>query len=96
MTIGKRVSAKPVAACSMACLDNLVLGKGTPVYVNGITQQDAMQRATEATSTPAGEYLEKIGKTDLATMTVEEWHGLLSVVVNEYCNAMDALSEVPF
>lgn len=38
------------------------------------------KQAVEAASEKAGAYLEEIGKTDLATMTGEEWRQLLSTV----------------
>ena len=40
--------------------------------------------AIEAASPMAGEYLESIGKTDLAVLTDAEWMTLLEVVVTAY------------
>lgn len=40
--------------------------------------------AIAAASPMAGEYLESIGKTDLATLTEAEWLTLLEVVVTAY------------
>jgi len=34
----------------------------------------------------AGQYLEKIGKTDMATLTRDEWINFLLVVVGKYRN----------
>lgn len=51
--------------------------------------------AIQAASEPAGEYLESIGKTDLATMTEEEWLTLLEVVVTAFSDKMAALAEEP-
>jgi hypothetical protein len=56
----------------------------------------------------AGEYLESLGKSDLAQLSVEEWHTLLEVIVTGYCdhlrelasqdrNRLDGITErVPF
>jgi hypothetical protein len=55
-----------------------------------------------------GEYLDSLGKTDLAQLSVEEWHTLIEVIVTGYCDylrdlaahdreRLDAMSEpVPF
>jgi hypothetical protein len=40
--------------------------------------------AIEAASEPAGEFLENIGKTDLAELAEEEWLMLLEVIVTAY------------
>ena len=40
--------------------------------------------AIEAASPMAGDYLERIGKTDLAVLTEAEWMTLLEVVVTAY------------
>ena len=40
--------------------------------------------AIEAASPMAGEYLESIGKTDLAVLTEAEWLTLLEVVITAY------------
>jgi hypothetical protein len=33
----------------------------------------------------AGEYLDSIAKTDLATLSIEEWHSFIECVVTGYC-----------
>jgi hypothetical protein len=54
--------------------------------------------ALEAASPLAGEYLESIGKTDLATMSEDEWMTLLDVVVTGFQDNLIRLksSEAPF
>jgi len=39
-----------------------------------------------------GEYLESIGKTDLATLTETEWDRFLDAVVTGYCDHLRALA----
>jgi hypothetical protein len=46
--------------------------------------------AIEAASGPAGEYLESIGKTDLAAMDESEWMTLLEVIVTAYTDTLRA------
>lgn len=45
---------------------------------------DEETKALEAASDTAGEYLEHLGKTDMATFTEEEWFDLLMAVVHGY------------
>jgi hypothetical protein len=40
----------------------------------------------------AGEYLDSLGKSDLAQLSVEEWHTLLEVIVTGYCDHLRALA----
>ena len=40
----------------------------------------------------AGEYLESIGKSDLVTLTTEEWSTLIEVVVTGYCDTLRDLA----
>ena len=44
--------------------------------------------AIQAASPMAGEYLESIGKTDLAVLTDTEWLTLLEVIVTAYQDAL--------
>lgn len=55
-------------------------------------------RAAEQASARAGEYLEQIGKTDLATMTPEEWAGFLLHVHAAVADEIRAIcdEQVPF
>lgn len=41
-----------------------------------------------ATSDLAGEHLDKLGKTDLATMSRDEWLGFIEIVVMGYADQM--------
>ena len=40
----------------------------------------------------AGEYLDSLGKTDLAPLSVEEWHTLIEVIVTGYCDHLRELA----
>jgi hypothetical protein len=40
----------------------------------------------------AGEYLESIGKSDLVTLTTDEWSTLIEVVVTGYCDTLRDLA----
>lgn len=51
--------------------------------------------AIMAASTPAGEYLESIGKTDLATMSEDDWYCFLEVVVTAYQDHLQAIHSAP-
>jgi hypothetical protein len=42
--------------------------------------------------TMGGEYLESIGKTNLAQLSVEEWHTLIEVIVTGYCDHLRDLA----
>lgn len=62
-------------ACSMRCLDIIATRRGTMYKLNHFENQ-----AIEAASDKAGAFLEQLGKSDLATMTTEEWRELLKTV----------------
>jgi hypothetical protein len=51
--------------------------------------------AIQAASGPAGNYLDSIGKTDLAQLTEDEWRTFLEVVVTAFQNAMAKLQAGP-
>jgi hypothetical protein len=57
--------------CSMACLDIIWENKG-------MAPNRDEERATAQASEAVGEYLERIGKTDLAAMTPDEWAGFIA------------------
>jgi hypothetical protein len=63
---------EPVACCSMKCLGIATRRRGQ-MEINIVEKV-----AVETVSPKVGEYLEKIGKTNLATMTTEEWHGFIA------------------
>ena len=55
----------------------------------GMVDADAHEIAAIAAAGPlAGEYLESIGKTDLATLSEAEWLAFLEVVVTAYQHAL--------
>lgn len=63
---------KPVEhCCSMACLD-IVCRR------NGMAPNRDEKRAVSQASGAVGDYLEQLGKTDLAQMSADEWEGFLA------------------
>lgn len=44
--------------------------------------------AMEAGGAAAGEYLESLGRSDLAELSVPEWQTLIEVIVTGYCDAL--------
>jgi hypothetical protein len=51
----------------------------------GVVDPDEHETAAIAAASPmAGEYLESIGKTDLAVLTESEWLTLLEVIITAY------------
>jgi hypothetical protein len=40
----------------------------------------------------AGEYLESLGRSDLAALTAPEWRQLIEIVVTSYCDALRELA----
>lgn len=61
-----------VDACSLSCLEIIASLKGSPEMPNRHEE-----RAVDVASERIGQYLENIGKSDLAAMTGEEWSGFL-------------------
>lgn len=41
----------------------------------------------------AGEYLDSLGRTDLALLSVDEWHTLMEVIITGYCDHLTVLAE---
>jgi hypothetical protein len=70
----------------MRCLDIIFLRKGQVMT----DLSDWEEKAIDHASDMAGEYLESLGKTDLATMTHEEWRALIAGV---YLNATGKIQE---
>ena len=50
------------------------------------------QAAIEHGGRMGGEYLDSLGKTDLATFTVEEWATFIDCVVTGYCDRLRVLA----
>ena len=64
-----------------------------------IDPTDLELRAMDAAGGYAGEYLESIGKSDLAALTLDEWRTFLQVVCGNYVKTLGDLTlegEVPF
>lgn len=66
---------KPLPACSIRCLDIIALEGQNMFKLNRYENQ-----AIEAASNKAGAYLDGLGKTDLATLTEDEWTEFLETV----------------
>jgi hypothetical protein len=64
-----------LGACSMRCLDIIATRGGKMYKLNHFES-----KALDAASDKAGAFLEGVGKSDLATMTAEEWRELLATV----------------
>lgn len=56
------------------------------------------KKAVRAVSNEVGEYLDRIGKTDLATMTEAEWLGFIEHAYDRVCTHVRKIweTEVPF
>lgn len=81
-------------ACSMICLEILYRKAGKVFSLNHFENQ-----AIDAASEQAGGYLERIGKTDLSTLSAEEWLAFLQIVFVTATSTIQRLSNdqaVPF
>ena len=81
-------------ACSMRCLDILFVKGGDVFQLHHFENQ-----AIDAASDAAGEYLEKIGRSDLAQLSQEEWRALLQIIFVRSTATIQRLTEegaVPF
>lgn len=75
-----RVHGRPGRACSMRCLDLLS-------EVCGMIDPTPNERAAIAHGgAMGGEYLESIGRTDLVSLSREEWLTFVEAVVTGYCD----------
>lgn len=82
-----------VWCCSMGCLDAAHGNKG---MINPTRHEIT---AIEAASGPAGEYIETLGRTDMATWSESEWMCFLECVITAYSDQMKQLTksgEPPF
>ena len=71
-------TSEPLPACSMRCMNALCRRWG-------VVDPDEHEIAAITAAGPmAGEYLESIGKTDLAVLTAVEWLTLREVIVTAY------------
>lgn len=57
---------------------------------------DITKQANEYASDMAGEYLNELGKTDLATMSRDEWMELINVITKNYELKKIEISPCPF
>jgi hypothetical protein len=84
------MDGKPGRACSMKCLNKLKEKKG---------MIDATPNETEAVmhgGVMGGEYLDELGKTNLAALTAEEWKQFLFCIIGGYCEKIASYNDVPF
>lgn len=82
----------PVHCCSMQCLD--IAGHRRGKMDLNVDEK----RAVNAASGAVGEYLEQIGKTDLAAMTEAEWLGFIGHAYGAVAGEVRKIwrDEVPF
>jgi len=69
----------PIAACSLAHLKIIAKKKGKIMPLTDTENQAVMNAAPIA-----GEYLEKLGKTDLALMSYEEWMDFIAATCDAF------------
>jgi hypothetical protein len=81
-----RVHGRPAKACSMRCLEIVFKRRGmidpTPNERDAVAHGGAM----------GGEYLESIGKTDLAHLSEAEWLTFVEAMVTGYCDRLRDLA----
>ena len=78
----RRKTGAPRFVCSMRCMHEMRRRLGV------IDPDEHEIAAIQAASPMAGEYLESIGKTDLAVLTDTEWLTLLEVIITAYQDAL--------
>lgn len=78
----------PVRACSIPHLNIIAKAKGKIVPLT-----DTENKAVMATGDVAGQYLDKLGKTDLATMSYEEWMDFIAATCDAFLTAREKLFE---
>lgn len=62
--------------------------------MNDLTEYE--EQALDYASACAGEYLDSIGKTDLAQMTKEEWRTLITITALRFAQKANELKPCPF
>ncbi len=73
------------APIAWLCDDPTCLKLGRVVYHMGTKDYTLHEAASlSEAGSDAGEYLESIGKTDLASLTAEEWNKFLSIILDHY------------
>jgi hypothetical protein len=87
--------APTFGACSLTCIEYLALSKGKPPMDLAPVEAESIMAASEA----VGTHLEKLGKTDFATFTEEEWLDFLAATysaITGEVRARLASGDVPF
>lgn len=66
--------------------------------VGPVNSNEIEARGTDKGGQAAGAYLESIGKTDLATLSIEEWQTFCLTMFRETCAEMQRIAddEIPF
>lgn len=77
--------------CSMKCLYTLkekdgIMEDATPNEKEAVSHGGAM----------GGEYLDELGKTNLAALTPDQWEQFLFCVVGGYCEKIAEFNTIPF
>lgn len=83
--IGLKGASLP--ACSMTCLDIIARRRGTMIDPTP-NERAAIRYAGEM----GGEYLESLGRTDLARLSEGEWLTFVEAVVTGYCDRLRDLA----
>lgn len=79
----QNLRATPAGACSMRCLDTIA--RWRKLMIDPTPNETA---AMEHGGRMGGEYLDSIGRTDLASLPVEQWQAFVEAVVTGYCDAL--------
>lgn len=82
----RRRDSRRHALCSRRCQDICHGRRG--MIDSTPNEQAALAGGGEA----AGAFLEGLGKSDLARLSVDEWRTLIEVIVTGYCEALQALA----
>lgn len=84
------VNGKAGRTCSMKCLHIMKEKKG---------MIDATPNETEAVmygGQMGGEYLDELGKTNLAALSADEWKQFLFCIIGGYCEKIASYNDIPF
>lgn len=91
IVVHPRRQGELVRICSDACLETFWLAL-QPTHDKGqapmVDPDEREEQAIEHASDQAGEYLDSLGRTDLATLSREEWLTLLQVTVTAFQDKM--------
>jgi hypothetical protein len=84
----RHLGDRQIWCCSMRCLDIAFERQG-----HMIDPTNHEIAAIQAASQPAGEYIEELGETDMATWSNDQWMGFLETVITAYTDEMGRLSK---